>query len=60
MSGPDFTVIVPAYNVAGLILPCLRSIVAQTEPGWQAIVVDDGSTDPPRPRSAPSTTRAFR
>lgn len=45
MSEPEITVIVPAYNVAGLILPCLRSIMAQTRGDWQAIVVDDGSTD---------------
>lgn len=45
MSNAEITVIVPAYNVAGLILPCLRSIVAQTHGNWRAIVVDDGSTD---------------
>jgi hypothetical protein len=45
MSEPELTVIVPAYNVAGLILPCLASIMAQTRGDWQAIVMDDGSTD---------------
>lgn len=45
MSDVEITVIVPAYNVSGLILPCLRSIMAQTRGDWQAIVVDDGSTD---------------
>ena len=45
MSEPEITVIVPAYNVAGLILPCLSSIMAQSRSDWQAIVVDDGSTD---------------
>jgi hypothetical protein len=45
MSEPEITVIVPAYNVAGLILPCLASIMAQSRGDWQAIVVDDGSTD---------------
>lgn len=45
MSDPQITVIVPAYNVAGLILPCLASIMAQSRDDWQAIVVDDGSTD---------------
>jgi glycosyltransferase involved in cell wall biosynthesis len=45
MSEPVITVIVPAYNVAGLILPCLASIMAQSHESWQAIVVDDGSTD---------------
>jgi glycosyltransferase involved in cell wall biosynthesis len=45
MSEPEITVIVPAYNVAGLILPCLASIVAQSRGDWQAIVIDDGSAD---------------
>jgi len=45
MSNPEITVIVPAYNVAGLVLPCLASIMAQSFGAWQAIVVDDGSTD---------------
>ncbi|WP_260928047.1 glycosyltransferase family 2 protein [Novosphingobium sp. 9] len=45
MPKPEITVIVPAYNAAGLILPCLQSIVAQTRKDWQAIVIDDGSTD---------------
>lgn len=45
MSNPEITVIVPAYNVAGLVLPCLASVVAQSTGSWQAIVVDDGSTD---------------
>ncbi|MDE1918122.1 MAG: glycosyltransferase family 2 protein [Sphingomonadales bacterium] len=41
----EFTVIVPAYNAAGLILPCLQSIMAQSRRDWEAIVIDDGSTD---------------
>nr|WP_242186823.1 glycosyltransferase family A protein [Sphingomonas sp. CARO-RG-8B-R24-01] len=45
MSDPEITVIIPAYNVAGLILPCLSSVMAQSRNDWQAIVVDDGSTD---------------
>ncbi len=45
MSESQISVIVPAYNVAGLILPCLASIMSQSRGDWQAIVVDDGSTD---------------
>src|SRR5258706_10307921 len=42
---PEITVIVPAYNVAEYILPCLASVVSQTHANWTCIVVDDGSTD---------------
>lgn len=38
--------IIPAYNIAGWLETCLRSIEAQTVPmGWKCVVVDDGSTD---------------
>lgn len=39
------SVIVPVYNVAPYLRECLDSLVAQTFAGWEAICVDDGSTD---------------
>lgn len=39
------SVIVPTYNRAKLLEECLRSILQQTRPPTQVIVVDDGSTD---------------
>ncbi|WP_019831731.1 glycosyltransferase family 2 protein [Sphingomonas sp. PR090111-T3T-6A] len=45
MSAAEITVIIPAYNVADFILPCLRSVTSQTHRNWRCIVVDDGSTD---------------
>ncbi len=45
MSEPEITVIIPAYNVADFILPCLASVTSQTHRHWRCIVVDDGSTD---------------
>lgn len=39
------SVIIPAYNVEKFIGDCLQSVQAQTYENWQAIVVDDGSTD---------------
>ena len=39
------TVVVPAYNRAATIERCIESIRAQTYPHWEAVVVDDGSTD---------------
>ena len=42
---PKISVILPAYNVEPYIARCLRSLQAQTFPDWEAVCVDDGSTD---------------
>jgi glycosyltransferase involved in cell wall biosynthesis len=39
------SIVIPAYNVSEYIGECLKSIQEQTYDNWQAIVVDDGSTD---------------
>lgn len=39
------SIIIPTYNRAHLIGETLDSIVAQTYPNWECIIVDDGSTD---------------
>lgn len=44
-SSPKVSVIIPAYNVEQYLRRCLDSILAQTMPDWEAICVDDGSTD---------------
>ena len=44
-SHPFFSVIITAYNRADLITRALDSLIAQTEKDWEAIIVDDGSTD---------------
>ena len=49
MSSPvSVSVIVPAYNQARFLGCALRSLVEQTHVDWEAIVVDDGSTDNPQ------------
>jgi glycosyltransferase involved in cell wall biosynthesis len=42
---PSISVVVPAYERAGLIGQTLRSLLNQTLPADEIIVVDDGSTD---------------
>lgn len=44
-STPRFTIITPTYNRAGIVTRCLDSILAQSFGNFEAIVVDDGSTD---------------
>lgn len=42
---PFFSIIIPVYNVAPYLRECLDSVLAQTFLDWEAICVDDGSTD---------------
>lgn len=44
-SEPLVSIIIPTYNRADLIGETLDSILAQTHKNWEAIVVDDGSSD---------------
>lgn len=40
-----FSFIIPVYNVKPYLRECLESVLAQTFTDWEAICVDDGSTD---------------
>lgn len=39
------SIIVPIYNVKDYLEECLNSIMKQTHKCWEAILIDDGSTD---------------
>ena len=42
---PRVSLIVPVYNVADHVADCLYSIASQTFADFEAIIIDDGSTD---------------
>lgn len=44
-TSPLISIIVPVYNVQKSLNRCIKSLVAQTYPMLEIILVDDGSTD---------------
>lgn len=42
---PRLSLVVPVYNVAPYLAQCLDSLLAQTVPADEIVIVDDGSTD---------------
>jgi len=42
---PQFSIITPAYRCAGSIGAAIDSVLAQTDPDWELVIVDDGSED---------------
>lgn len=45
MKKPFFSIIIPSYNRADLIVDSIKSVQNQTSIDWECIIVDDGSTD---------------
>lgn len=45
------SVVIPYYNRPDWLREALQSVINQTFTDWEAIVVDDGSTEPPGPQA---------
>lgn len=45
MNKPLFSIIIPCYNVANYLERCMFSVINQSYPEWECILIDDGSTD---------------
>ena len=44
-STPRVSILLPAYDAERTLPATLRSILRQTEPRWECVIVDDGSSD---------------
>ena len=44
-NGPTVSIITPAYNAAAFLSETMASVVAQTWPDFEALIVDDNSSD---------------
>ncbi len=44
-SQPLVSVIMPCYNMASFVSDSIKSVIAQTYPHWELLIVDDASTD---------------
>jgi glycosyltransferase involved in cell wall biosynthesis len=42
---PTFSVVMPAYNAVTTLAEAANSVITQTDPDWELLIVDDGSTD---------------
>ena len=45
MSQPLITFITPVYNTEKYLNDCVQSVLSQSDPNWELILIDDGSTD---------------
>ena len=60
MNEPLFSIVMPAYNRANLIVRALESVYAQKFQSYEVLVVDDGSTDDTAQRIEPFVSRGLR
>lgn len=45
MTSPHFSVIIPMFNAIGSLAPTVASVLDQSDPDFELIIVDDGSVD---------------
>jgi len=45
MDLPLVSILTPVYNHARFVGACIESILSQTYPNWELLIIDDGSTD---------------
>ncbi len=45
---PEISIIMPVYNGEAYLASAIKSVQAQTFPGWELLVIDDGSLDKSR------------
>lgn len=45
MGNPDFSIIIPCYNQSHFLEDCFNSLFIQEAKSWEAILVNDGSSD---------------
>lgn len=45
MKPPLVSVIMPAYNAGRYVAEAIRSVIAQSHPNWELLIVNDGSAD---------------
>jgi cellulose synthase/poly-beta-1,6-N-acetylglucosamine synthase-like glycosyltransferase len=57
---PAISVVVPTYNAAATLGPCIEALLAQSRPPAEIILVDDGSTDAGPEIAARYTVRLVR
>ncbi len=57
MSEPLVTAIIPTYNYARYMDDCVGSVLGQSYPNVELIVIDDGGTDNTRKRLEPYMDR---
>jgi glycosyltransferase involved in cell wall biosynthesis len=48
MPAPRFSIVTAAFNAADTIADTIASVLSQSSPAWEMVVVDDGSTDDTR------------
>ncbi len=45
ITNPEISIIIPVYNASSTLQACIDSILNQDYPHWEALLIDDGSSD---------------